>query len=325
MKNKIYYLGLAALMLLSAGCLFKVMHWPLAGIMITFGILLICIAFIPAAFISSFSAEENKTWKKFYIITAVVLSLDLAGALFKVMHWPGAGMLILISMPLPFILVLPAYILSNRKENEINYRNFLAIVFFFAYFAAISALMALGVSKNVIEGYVRSAINIEQKTDVLSFQCQVWQDKINSTNTINKERLTSFRNIGLQANSVCNKIDCIVKDMIMHQSGLILKDGKPDLWQIKYRDADVGIWIMDDLSKLKSGIIAYKKLLAASVKGTTEVDSQIEVLLHTDGYNEYSWEQKMIKDKILVSEIEQLYLLKHQVRLAEWGALTSMD
>lgn len=323
MKNKIYYLGLAALMLVSTGCMFKIMHWPGAGIMFTLGILMLCFAFVPFAFISSFRTEENKSWKNLYIITAIVLIIIMTGALFKVMHWPGAGTLILICIPLPFILILPAYTLSRRKENEINYRNFLAIIFFFAYFAAITALMALGVSKNVIDGYIRSAINIDQKTEAVASYYLTWQEKINDTNKIGKEKSTMLQQVMKQSDVICNEIDSVVINMILLQNKngtLIKKDGKPDLWKIKFKDAAVDDRIIDDLSKLKLKLIDYRKVLAES-NGKKNIASQFSLPLKTNNDNK-NWEYGMIFNKILVSGIEQLYLLKHQVRMAEWKVLS---
>ena len=74
MKNKIYYIGLVTCIIVTAGSLFKIMHWPGANIGITFGILSLCLIFIPASFVSSFREEANKKLKLLYVLAAVIIA-----------------------------------------------------------------------------------------------------------------------------------------------------------------------------------------------------------------------------------------------------------
>jgi hypothetical protein len=320
MKNKLYILGLAALMLLSAGCMFKIMHWPGAGIMITLGIFSLAFAFVPAAFVSNFSIEANKSQKMLYIVTAIVLMINFAGALFKIMHWPGAGIMISISLPLPFVVILPLYLFYKRKEGEINYKNFLAVVFFFAYFAAINALLALNVTKNLITSYVNTAISIHQNTEVLNKYSQFI---VRTDSLISKEKIQ----IKFTSDSICNEIDRLVDLLIKNQpnsKGLLYSpNGKPNLMMLEYKDIPVGEWAKEKLTQLKSNIVAYAAVLSTNKPVEQEVKENLNLMLNCSNINDDSWENEFIKDKIIVSSIEKLYLLKHQVRLAEWQALSN--
>jgi hypothetical protein len=319
MKNKIYFLGLAAVMLLSAGCMFKIMHWAGAGIMITLGVFLLGFAFIPAALISNFKAEVNKSQKILYYITAIVLTINLIGALFKIMHWPGASILLFIGIPLPFVLILPLYIFNKRKESEINYKNFLAVIFLFAYFAAISALLALNIQKDVINGYVNTAISIDQNTQVVTEHCQT----LIQTDSVSKSK--DAIQLASYANDLCNEIDSLVGVISVGSpdySGKLVSNGKPNLWMIENKEGGVGDWMKDSFTKLKTNIITYKTVLSLKTQGNKEMVSQFDLLLNTGKTNEDTWENEFIKDKIIVSGIEKLVLLKHQVRMAEWQALS---
>jgi hypothetical protein len=319
MKNKIYFLGLASVMLLSLGCMFKIMHWAGAGIMITLGVVLLCFAFIPAALISNFKAEVNKSQKTLYYITALVLTINLIGALFKIMHWPGASILLFIGIPLPFVLILPLYIFNKRNESEINYKNFLAVIFLFAYFAAISALLALNITKNVINGYVNTAISIDQKTQAITAHCQLLIQSDSVSKSKNAMQLASY------ANDLCNEIDSLVGVIsfgLPDHSGKLVSNGNPNLWMIENKEGGVGDWMKDSFTKLKTNIIAYKTVLSLKNIGNKDLSTQFDLLLNTGKTNDDSWENEFIKDKTKVSGIEKLYLLKHQVRLAEWQALS---
>jgi hypothetical protein len=319
MKNKIYYLGLASVLLITAVGVFILMHWPGAGIGLVIGMLILCFAFIPSAFISSYYSGENKPLKFLYIITALVFIINFTSALFKLMHWPGANLLLMISLPLPFILILPVYLMQNREENKISYKNFLAILFFFAYFAAISGLQSLGISKSTTDGYVKSAIRIEQETDIIKSQCDYLHDKLMAGNKVNKTNLATISQTMDYSDKLCLDIDNLVNKLIRLKDNLILENGKPDLWRIKFKDAPVEYEIQDSLLVLKSDIYKYKKFFGKfnfEANDLKDLDGLIGTNDDNDGF---------IKNKITVSSIEKLYLLKHQVRIAEWEGLSKLE
>jgi hypothetical protein len=129
MKNKIYYLGMMACIITTCGCLFKIQHWA-GGDTPDCRTAILALAFIPLAIGSLYKAESNKRLRTFYVLTAIIVDINLISALFKVMHWPYAGSLLLISFPLPFLVLLPVFLFSSPEEKLINYRNFLAVMFF---------------------------------------------------------------------------------------------------------------------------------------------------------------------------------------------------
>src|SRR5512145_1000937 len=101
MKNKIYYLGIFSSIVTASGCILKMMHWPLAGIFLTIGLLFLSLFFLPVAIANMVKMENDRKLKVFYILTAIVMSFNFLGALFKIMHWVGAGTIMMIAIPLP--------------------------------------------------------------------------------------------------------------------------------------------------------------------------------------------------------------------------------
>ena len=57
MKQKLYILGLAAAIIVSAGTILKVNHWPGAAILIIAGTLILVLIFLPAALINNYKAK----------------------------------------------------------------------------------------------------------------------------------------------------------------------------------------------------------------------------------------------------------------------------
>ena len=60
MKKFIYISGIVIINLFAIGALFKIQHWPGAGILITLGLGLFCLGFLPLAFIQSYKGNGKK-------------------------------------------------------------------------------------------------------------------------------------------------------------------------------------------------------------------------------------------------------------------------
>jgi hypothetical protein len=303
MKNKIYYLGILACILTTCGCTFKVMHWPGAAIILTIGMVMLALLFIPLATSSSCKAEPDKKMKTFYLLAGIVFAVSFISTLFRIMHWPGANTLLMISIPLPFVVLLPAFMLANPVDKEINYMHFMAVMFFFAYFAAITALMALGVSQNLLDGFTRSAYDFEEKTAVLA-----------------ENIITENNQIAVEANKLCAKIDEIKKELIKNNSGnaskVLNNEQHPDLREIKYRDRRPSIE-KHYLTELKADIDNFKVLMQKECSPNSPLYNYLnEAFDLSDSPEGEPWENVFLRDKILITAIERLDLIKFRVQLA---------
>jgi hypothetical protein len=330
MKNKIYYLGLSVCIITTYGCLSKLMHWPGAGIMLTFGLVILSVLFLPLALTSSFKEEPNKKLGTLYVLTAIILALNFISVLFKIMHWPQSNLLVIICLPLPFVVLLPVYLLSNSNDKEINYKNFMAVLFFFAYLAAISALLSSGPSRNVIDGYINSANCLEDKTNVLTENIQYIVSEQTKDTLSGKNSAIQNMKIVEESDRICIKIDDLRKILITNSSEDVTQvynnSGIPNLSKIKNKDnrPNIDIHLISDL---KNEINNYKVLLQREYITESEKNNFINVVLNTDkpNSNEASWEENLINNKVLVSVIESLNYLKYRIRLVEFEAISTTD
>ncbi len=299
MKNKIYYLGTLSGMVTACGCLFKIMHWPAAGIIIVTGLISLSLVFLPLAVGNMVKSEQVKKLRNFYILFAIVMAFNFIAAMFKVMHWPGAEKFLMISIPLPFVVLLPAYLLSNPPEKEINYKNLVAMMFFFAYLAAITGFLAIGISKNVMDGFVRSAINIENKTMALKENTRLVSGFSDLNNPVNNE-----------AEKLCIRINEL-KRMVRQKK---LED--PTTESNTTLDARL---VIDTryLTDLKNEISSFKALVqkqyGADSRMYRYVDNAFEI--YGDASDNVPWEDVWMSDHIIASAIESLNLLEFKVRL----------
>lgn len=151
MKQKIYFLGLAAAILMSTGAVFKVNHWPAAAIMMIIGTLVLVLLFLPAALMNHYKAEGNKQNKLLYIVTWITGFVVFTGMLYKIMHWPYAGYALLIALPFPYVVFLPVFLSVTSKNKNFNIYNTVFVVLLLALNSVFAALLSLNVSKQTVD------------------------------------------------------------------------------------------------------------------------------------------------------------------------------
>jgi hypothetical protein len=151
MKQKIYLLGLISAMIISTGIIFKVEHWPLAQIFLASGIFILVVIFFPTALINSYKAERNKQNRLLYIVTYITCFVVFTGMLFKIQHWPFAGTALLIALPFPYVVFLPVFLVVTSKNKNLNIYNTVFVLLLLALNSVFSCLLALNVSKEVVD------------------------------------------------------------------------------------------------------------------------------------------------------------------------------
>ena len=120
MKNTMKITGIAGTVLLGFAALFKIMHWPAAGIMLTLGGLLLAFVFMPSA-LGVLWKETHNTKKLFLYISAFLAGMFfIAGVVFKVQHWPGAGIIISLSAFCGAVLFIPALLASKLRDPDLR-------------------------------------------------------------------------------------------------------------------------------------------------------------------------------------------------------------
>ena len=142
MKKLIYISGIVSANLMLFGSLFKIMHWPFAGIVLVCAVIIFCFFLLPLALLSWNRSASNQKYKALSLITFLVFSIGVISILFKIQHWPFGKELLLISLPLPFILFMPVYLFETRKENKEN-NSFLAVMLGLTFIAVFSVLLTL--------------------------------------------------------------------------------------------------------------------------------------------------------------------------------------
>ena len=325
MKNKTYIFGVVCVLLISLGGIFKIQHWSGAGILLTLGLTLFTLAFIPTALLNSYKTETDKKLKKLYIIAYICIFIDCAGMLFKIQHWPGAGIFIIVSIPLPFVLFLPAYLLQIRKNKQLNYNNMLLVLFFFGYFAAITALLAINVSKDVLNDYVNSANNYEQQTKLTNHQTSAITESLPVNDSIKKEAIQKIETKSASLYELIDKIKIgIIKNVDDNNQQAIDAEGTINLSKICGLD-DRNIYQREEFkakaNELQNGLAEYRNLLLTSLNSKeVEVTDYLNHILDTP----QNWQFNKFDGMYMIAIINELSAIKNDVALAELESVTAI-
>ncbi len=131
MKTKTI-LNLTAFALVVTGVLFKANHFFGANIMITLSVAIMLFNLLRFGLKDNTEAGLNKPLNYFLIVT---VAFYIVGILFKLMHWPGAGIFVYTAYPLAF--VFPLILIVQKNEFKVS-RQF--IITFFTYFILLISL-----------------------------------------------------------------------------------------------------------------------------------------------------------------------------------------
>ncbi len=108
---------LIALAIALFGGLFKLMHWPGANILLLVGLSSLALYYIIMGFVSSAEAQNGKERLLGYGRNFAIAVL-LMGGLFKLMHWPGANLMIIDgAVGLGIALLFQAFSSSEKREE----------------------------------------------------------------------------------------------------------------------------------------------------------------------------------------------------------------
>ena len=146
MKQKIYILGMITTILVVLGAIFKMNHSPGAAYMLITGIAMLVLVFLPVALRNHYKTEGNSKNSILYFVTWLTCFVVFTSMLFKILHWPGAGILLIVSLPFPYVIFLPVFLHVTGKNKSFSIYNIVAVLFLLAGISVFSALLGLNVS-----------------------------------------------------------------------------------------------------------------------------------------------------------------------------------
>jgi hypothetical protein len=168
MKQKTYIFGVLTALIIFTGAIFKINHWAGAGIMLTTGLATLVLIFIPVALINNYKAEGNRQNRLLYIVTSVTCFVVFTAMLFKIQHWPYAGLLLTVALPFPYVVFLPVFLIVTSRNKNFSIYSMVFILLLLAGNSVFTALLSLNVTKDRISDSYNLSRNYNRLETVLS-------------------------------------------------------------------------------------------------------------------------------------------------------------
>ncbi|WP_199223374.1 hypothetical protein [Brumimicrobium oceani] len=177
MKNTLKVTGLATAILTVLGALLKTFHLPGAGVAIVLGGGLFSLIFLPLLIILKFKDEESRKDKWVFSVGFLLAMQITIGIIFKLMHWPGANIIMISGVVAFTFIYVPLYFFTRFKRPELQLNTIVNSVLMLACGGMLFSLQNLGYSskskmaEDKIHEYVElNKANIENANLELYFE-----------------------------------------------------------------------------------------------------------------------------------------------------------
>jgi hypothetical protein len=335
MKKFIYISGIILINLQLAGVIFKISHWPGAGVLLSLSVVLMVFLFFPIALITSYKQHKDKSQLHLYIIAYLTIAFTSLGMLFKIMHWPYARDMLIIGLLLPFILFLPFYVRYHNKTKAKSDRNFFGIIFFMIYMTIISSLLAVGVSADVygsIESQIKKSVlqsnSLEQRNN------HSYEELIKNHNI--KSELVFIETLHTNADNLCNILESAKKELIIavnEDNRAFITSKVIDYDNIRGGDKkdNTVSFISQKGDNLKENLIESKLIdFENAIKDLSDKYQLNEILNPKDTHYSLAvirnniYEDR-IRSKTLVENLSALSFMQNRVRFIEYQILNKLQ
>jgi hypothetical protein len=312
MKKLQYIYGIITVVLVCMGVIFKIQHWAGAGIMLTLGIAALLLLFLPMALINNYKHEGNRQNLILYIVTYLTVFVVMGGALFKIQHWPGASIFIFIGLPFPFVVFLPVYLYVTSKIENFDLNKTVFVLFMMAYVSVFSVLLALNVSRNVLDSTLSMATSLHNMQPGLK--------QLAVSEGANNQAMQGSASALLKVVDDC-------RSRIYQATGTSQEDLKMGLYGVKGKDsqnvAAEALVMPEGVSPadaLRKAMEDYKTTIAAA-NPSPELKGMADKLLNTADYNKdgvsMEWEAATFYSHHLTWILSYLESIEDNVYLLE--------
>ncbi len=178
MKKAMIVSGTISAMFLTIGLLFKLLHWPGASISLILGIGLLSILFLPLMFVLKIKEKQQGKDRLIIGIGTLCGILISLGILFKVMHWPGANLVMQGSIAIMLLLFLPLYFFTGIRNPETKVNTIVSSIILFSAIGLLFTLMRTPKGTKIREEQLTQ--NFLRNEKLLQEELRFWNTDTNS-------------------------------------------------------------------------------------------------------------------------------------------------
>ena len=283
------------------------------------------------------AASKNEPFNNRLIIGGVIAgALVIIGALFKIMHWPGAGFVILISWSLVAVILLPIFVLNQLKQKENKINNFIIIILVAVSVSILILAKFRSEPWQLLQGYYIPGQNLVSNAELLEVQSD--QILMNAENLGSTPIVEEMKMVAAEADELCAYMQDLKIEMVNIMTNdddkAIDEDGNIDLESIYYKAGSFAaekIIVERDEYKLYNMLSEYSKLtqeLSNNKARTTYIKTATKNHSPYEPNEKLSAEEVWAEYCILVDfprTLNTLSMYQSTVRMIEHQLLTELQ
>jgi hypothetical protein len=316
-----------------AGILFKIQHWSGAGVIFILAGLSIVLLLIPALLSAGLQDPESKPERPVYILGAIGFMSFFTGFLFKIMHWPGTGLLLTGGLLIIFLIVLPWYTWLKWKDEKYIRPEFIFLIAGFLSIILPSALLNLSLQRSFDKGFYN---NLEEQQAL--FNCFYQNKNAFIASCHDSSSYSLMQQLDSRTGDLLKVITSIEQKMVGESEG---EPGNPVENPTKIRQTPSGPEIefsllsnpflttpvhdflvtgTDSRKELETAMTEYRKYLSSIMK--SDAFEKLDGILYPSTYLEISASPE--KRTSMVSGLHSLAVMKNSLLMAEQIALSQL-
>ena len=337
---------------LMAGILFKVMHWPFWNLLMLGGWFLVLFVFLPILLYIRLKDAKSGFEKRVYVLGVVALIIFELATMFKMMHWPGAGPLMILGSLLLVAVFLPLYTNMRFKNAELKTGQFIYLITISMYAVVLTALLSMNVSRDILGSFVREQNNttaivryFEKKNDRTKANISNLPDSIQMINAEKIKQISEeadkvkneIRSIKLYLVQEIEEVDKATALAAISEPTKINRKDEQSLTTAIMVDQFRHIYNMFDAfpaktglaSPLKNEVDGFREKMLLLASSNPELSKNISKLLDTGSKIEYesevSWEVYYFTNNPLISTLGILTTLEKNVSIVESATIQHLN
>lgn len=235
MKKTMLVSGVTSVSMLSLGLILKFLHMPGAGILLVSGIFLLSLLFLPLMMILRLKEKTESTDKLLVVLgvfSAITMSL---GVLFKIMYWPGANMLSMISLLNILFIFLPFYFYNGLRKPETKTNTAISGMLIFTGCGLILTLIRAPHNSHRME--ISQTKNYVLNEKLLAFE----KKQVNHDSTFEDK-------LGSRIYALCDQLKTFI---VKTETGLTRIDENFESQNLTIGDTRIDLFIRDDPYAMK--------------------------------------------------------------------------
>lgn len=317
-----------------AGVLFKVQNWPGAGILLLIGYLALLLIFLPSLLFVKIKQTQSSKDKRIYILGIIAIIIYGLSNMFKMFHWPGASILMLTGALLLIGVFIPIFTWRRiQLEGKIT-GQFIFTIICSMFLILLTSLIALNMSKNVLNGFVNQANSTTLINNYLNKNNALLFSKIDSKNDsleLNSKAII-IKKLADDLDEYISNLQCELimksdglnemnsKELVGNVSGIIRKDNIEIVYLLLMGENNNGKAI-----ELKDKISKYKTiLLNDSLISNSEISSLLNLSDNKQDGQIITWEEQNFQGCYVIRAICILKFLQLKVNTVESVALNNL-